>query len=54
MVASVCVIVPTIRNAEELGITLDGLVRQTHPEVEGELRRVGAVDGHEYLLEHDL
>ncbi|HJL55264.1 MAG: glycosyltransferase [Candidatus Thalassarchaeaceae archaeon] len=34
MVASVCVIVPTIRNAEELGITLDGLVRQTHPEVD--------------------
>ncbi|MDP6662005.1 MAG: glycosyltransferase [Candidatus Thalassarchaeaceae archaeon] len=34
MVASVCVIVPTIRNAEELGIALDGLVRQTHPEVE--------------------
>jgi GT2 family glycosyltransferase len=34
MVASACVIVPTIRNADELGVALDGLSNQTHPEVD--------------------
>ena len=31
---SVCVIVPSIGNAEELGVTLDGLLSQTYPNLE--------------------
>ena len=42
MVASVCVIVPTIRNAVELGVALDGLSNQTHPE--GGVLVVGPAD----------
>ena len=34
MSRSVCVIVPSIGNAEELGVTLDGLLSQTYPELE--------------------
>ena len=31
---SVCVIVPSIGNAEELGVTLDGLLSQTYSSME--------------------
>ncbi len=33
-VARACVIVPSVDNAEELGVVLDGLARQTYTEIE--------------------
>ena len=34
MPSRVCVIIPTVRNSDELGITLDGLANQTYDDME--------------------
>ena len=34
MPSRVCVIIPTVRNSDELGISLDGLANQTYEDME--------------------